>query len=78
MPIAFWPFQPPRRLGPVPAVLTTGQVLRGPTGPLLELRLSLRLADVPQDQRRALAALLSSGDLLTLNLAGNPDLEGKG
>ena len=70
--------QPRRRLGPTPAVITAHQVLRGRSGPLLELRLSLRLADVPQDQRRALAALLRSGDLLTLNLAGNPDLEGKG
>lgn len=70
--------QPRRRLGPTPAVITAHQVLRGRSGPLLELRLSLRLDDVPQGQRRALAALLRSGDLLTLNLAGNPDLEGKG
>lgn len=70
--------QPRRRLGPTPAVITAHQVLRGRSGPLLELRLSLRLADVPQDQRRALAALLRSGDLLTLTLTGNSRSGGEG
>jgi len=51
-----WPKRSvPRRLGPVPAVLTGSQVLEGPRGPLLELRLTMPLADVPAAQRRPLA-----------------------
>jgi len=64
-----WPKRSvPRQLGPVPAVLTGSQVLAGPRGPLLELRLIVRLADVPTAQRRPLAGLLHSGDRLTLTL----------
>lgn len=57
-----------RQLGPVPAVLTGSQVLEGPRGPLLELRLIVPLANVPAAQRRPLAGLLHSGDRLTLTL----------
>ena len=59
----------PRQLGPVPVVIAGSQVLGGVIGPLLELRLKVRLNDTPPDQRRALAGLLRSGDRLTLTLA---------
>jgi len=58
-----------RRLGPVPAVIAGSQVIGGVTGPLLELRLVLRLADVPPAQRGLLADLLRSDDPLALTLA---------
>ena len=58
-----------RRVGPVPAVIAASQVLGGATGPLLEMRLVLRLAEVPARQRRALAGLLRSSDRLVLTLA---------
>jgi hypothetical protein len=63
------PHRVPRRLGPVPAVIAASQVLGGATGPLLELRLKVRLNDIPPDQRRALAGLLRSSDRLALTLA---------
>ena len=63
------PRRVPRRLGPVPAVIAASQVFNGATGPLLELRLKVRLDDIPPDQRRALAGLLRSSDRLTLTLA---------
>ena len=62
------PRRVPRRLGPVPVVLAGSQVRPGAQGPLLELRLTLRLDAVPPDQRRALAGLLRSGDRLALTL----------
>ena len=62
------PRRVPRRLGPVPAVIAASQVLGGATGPLLELRLKVRLNDIPPDQRRALAGLLRSSDRLALTL----------
>lgn len=58
----------PRRLGPVPVVIAGSRVLPGAQGPLLDVRLKLRLDDVPPDQRRALAGLLRSGDRLALTL----------
>lgn len=57
-----------RQLGPVPAIITGSQVLNAPSGPLLELRLTMPLADVPAAQRRPLAGLLHSGDLMNLTL----------
>lgn len=63
------PRRVPRRLGPVPAVIVASQVFGGGTGPLLELCLKVRLADVPPRQRRALAGLLRSSDRLALALA---------
>ena len=63
------PRRVPRRLSPVPAVIAGSQVLGGVTGPLLELRVVLRLAEVPARQRRTLAGLLRSGDRLALTLA---------
>ena len=71
------PRRVPRRLGPVPAVIAGSQVLGGVTGPLLEARLVLRLAEVPARQRRALAGLLRSGDRLTLTLATIRGAEGE-
>ena len=62
----------PRQLEPVPAILTGSQVLNAPSGPVLELRLTVPLAAVPRDQRRRLAGLLRSGDLLTLTLTTPP------
>ena len=62
------PRRVPRRLGPAPAVIAGSQVLGGAAGPLLELRLKVRLNDIPPDQRRALAGLLRSGDRLALTL----------
>ena len=62
------PRRVPRRLGPVPAVIAGSQVLGGAAGPMLELRLKVRLNDIPPDQRRALAGLLRSGDRLALTL----------
>jgi hypothetical protein len=59
----------PRRLGPVPVVIAGSQVLGGATEPLLELRLKVRLDDIPPRQRSALAGLLRSGDRLVLTLA---------
>lgn len=59
----------PRRLGPFPAVIVASQILGGVTGPLLELRLTLRVDAVPPDQRRALAGLLRSGGPFALTLA---------
>ena len=59
----------PRRLGPVPVAIAGSQVLGDVTGPLLQLRLVLRLVEVPTRQRRVLAGLLRSGDRLTLTLA---------
>jgi len=56
-------------LGPVPAVIAASQVLGGVTGPLLDLRLKVRLNDIPPGQRRALAGLLRSGDRLAMTLA---------
>ena len=67
--ISLPPRRVPRRLGPVPVVIAASQVFNGATGPLLELRLKVRLDDIPPDQRRALAGLLRSGDRLTLTLA---------
>ena len=58
----------PLRLGPVPVVLAASQVRPGAQGPLLELRLTLRLDAVPPGQRRAMAGLLRSGDRLALTL----------
>ena len=58
-----------RQLGPVPAIITGSQVLNAPSGPLLELRLTMPLADVPAAQRRPLAGLLHASDPLTLTLA---------
>lgn len=58
----------PRSIGPVPAIITGSQVLNAPSGPLLELRLTMRLEDVPGHQRRALAGLIHSGDLMNLTL----------
>ena len=63
------PRRAPRRLGPVSAVIAASQVLGGGTGPLLELRLKVRLNDIPPGQRRALAGLLRCGDRLALTLA---------
>ena len=57
-----------RRLGPVSAVIAASQVLGGGTGPLLDLRLKVRLHDIPPGQRRALAGLLRSDDRLALTL----------
>ena len=62
------PRRVPRRLGPVPVVIAASQVLGGVTGPLLDLRLKVRLNDIPLGQRRALAGLLRSGDRLALTL----------
>ena len=62
------PRRVPRRVGPVPAVIVASQVLGGATGPLLELRLKMRLNDIPPGQRRALAGLLRSGGRLALTL----------
>lgn len=70
------PRRVPRRLGPVPAVIAASQVLGGATGPLLDLRLNVRLDDIPPDQRRALAGLLRSGDRLALTLATGRGEEG--
>jgi hypothetical protein len=70
------PRRVPRRLGPVPVVLAASQVLGGVTGPLLELRLKVRLNDIPLGQRRALAGLLRSGDRLALTLATGRGGEG--
>lgn len=70
------PRRVPRRVGPVPAVIAASQVLGGGTGPLLELRLNVRLNDIPPDQRRALAGLLRSGDRLVLTLATGRGGEG--
>ena len=65
-----------RRLGPVPAVIAASQVLGGVTGPLLDLRLKVRLNDIPPGQRRTLAGLLRSGDRLALTLATTKGGEG--
>ena len=62
------PRRVPRRLGPAPVVIAGSQVLGGAAGPLLELRLKVRLNDIPPGQRRALAGLLRSGDRLALTL----------
>ena len=62
------PRRVPRRVGPVPTVIAASQVLGDATGPLLELRLKVRLHDIPPGQRRALAGLLRSGDRLALTL----------
>ena len=66
-----------RRLGPVPVVIAASQVLPGLTGPLLEVRLVLRLAEVPARQRRALAGLLRSGGPLALTLTTAKGEEGE-
>jgi len=66
-----------RRLGPVPVVIAASQVRPGVTGPLLEVRLVLRLAEVPARQRRALAGLLRAGDRLVLTLATATGGEGE-
>ena len=66
-----------RRVGPVPVVLAASQVLGGVTGPLLELRLKVRLNDIPLGQRRALAGLLRSGDRLALTLVTGWGGEGR-
>ena len=66
-----------RRLGPVPAVITASQVRPGEQGPLLELRVVLRLAEVPARQRRALAGLLRSGGPLALTLTTAKGEEGE-
>ena len=71
------PRRVPRRLGPVPVVLAGSQVRPGAQGPLLELRLTLRLGAVPPDQRRALAGLLRSGDRLALTLVTSKGGEGE-
>lgn len=64
-----WPARSVKRqLGPVPAVITASRVVRGERGPLLEMRVVLRLNDIPRGQRQALAGLLRSGDLLHLTL----------
>ena len=70
------PRRVPRRLGSVPAVIAASQVLGGVTGPLLELRLKVRLNDIPPGQRRALAGLLRSGDRLALTLVTGGGGEG--
>ena len=70
------PRRVPRRLGPVPAVIAASQVLGGATGPLLELCLKVRLADVPPRQRRTLAGLLRSSDRLALTLVTGGGGEG--
>ena len=57
------------QLGPVPARIIGSQVLNAPSGPVLEVRLTVPLAAVPPAQRRPLAWLLRSGDPLTLTLA---------
>ena len=71
---------PPRRikrqLGLVPTAITSSQVLNAPSGPLLELRLTVPLAAVPPRQRRPLAGLLRSGDPMTLTLKTEPGGEG--
>ena len=67
----------PLRLGPVPVVIAASQVLGGVTGPLLELRLTLRLDAVPPDQRCALAGLLRSGGPLALTLTTAKGEEGE-
>lgn len=74
--ISLPPRRVPRRLGPVPAVIAASQVLGGGTGPLLELRLKVRLDDIPAGQRRALAGLLRSGDRLALTLVTGGGGEG--
>ena len=66
-----------RRLGPVPVVIAGSQVRPGTRGPLLELRLVLRLAEVPARQRRALAGLLRSGGPLALTLTTAKGEEGE-
>jgi hypothetical protein len=66
-----------RRLGPVPVVIAASQVRPGAQGPLLELRLTLRLDAVPPGQRRALAGLLRSGGPLALTLTTAKGGEGE-
>lgn len=72
------PCRVPRRLGPVPVVIAGGQVLGGVTGPLLELRVVLRLVEVPPAQRRRLVALVRGGQPLVPTLGEAPTGEGKG
>lgn len=70
------PRRVPRRLGPIPTVIAGSQVLTGVRGPLLEVRLKVRLDDIPPGQRHALAGLLRSGDPLALTLATGRGVEG--
>ena len=70
----------PRSLGPVPALMESSRVLQGRANKsdLLEIRLNVRLDDVPKRQRRSLAALLHSTAWLNLTLAERETPEGGG
>ncbi len=60
----------PRSLGPVPVRMESSIVLQGRANQsnVLDIRLNVRLDDIPKHQRRALAALLRSTGWLNLTL----------
>lgn len=70
----------PRLLGPVPALMESSRVLQGRANQsdVLEIRLNVRLDDVPKRQRRSLAALLHSTGWLNLTLTERETPEGGG
>lgn len=70
----------PRSLGPVPARMESSQILQGRASQsnVLEIRLNVRLDDVPKRQRRSLAALLHSTGWLNLTLTERETSEGGG
>ncbi len=59
-----------RSLGPAPVRMESSIVLQGRAnhGEVLDIRLNVRLDDIPQRQRRSLAALLRSTGWLNLTL----------
>lgn len=64
-----FPDQPLRpTIGPIPALLAGAHVTPGPSGQLLDVRLILRLADIPIKQRPALARAIESGSMLDVTL----------
>lgn len=66
--------EPPTTTGPLSVTVRESQVQDGGVaGPLLEIRLMMRLADVPPEQRRGLAKLLNGPDPLSLTLSNAPE-----
>ncbi len=65
---------PPRRPLPkatIQAMVDSSTVHNTPDGPLLEITLTARLADVPPKERRKLVEVLHRGQPLTVSLGGD-------
>ncbi|MCC8999077.1 MAG: hypothetical protein LM522_06195 [Candidatus Contendobacter sp.] len=65
-----FPDRRPGKKATLPASVVSSTVYHSPDGPLLEITLTARLADVPPLERRKLVEVLHRGQPLTVTLGG--------